>query len=146
MRQSSEVTRPSADCQTTFFDVSGRRAEFWKKSLNGHRQLSEAMRPSADSSNNLISTFHQKWHNFKKKSLNGHATVVGGHATAFGGHAAVGWLSNNLYFDVSSQNGKLLKKSPNGHATVRDIMVIKMMNCPVFDCLKASGSIKPPER
>ena len=35
-RQWSEVTRPSADCQTTFLDVSSDLGKFWKKSLNGH--------------------------------------------------------------------------------------------------------------
>ena len=83
---------------------------------------------------------------FRKKSLNGHATVVGGHAT-------VGRLSNNIFrrfkqfckilkkitersrdsgrrsrdrrptgkqrfLDVSSNFGKFRKKSRNGHATV----------------------------
>ena len=54
-RQWSEATRPSADCQTTFLDVS----------------------------NDLKL--------FSKKSLNGHATVVGGHAT-------VTRLSNNVFW------------------------------------------------
>ena len=35
-RQWSEVRRPSADCQTTFSDVSSNLEIFWKKSLNGH--------------------------------------------------------------------------------------------------------------
>ena len=53
--QWSEVTRPSADCQTTFIDVS----------INSGT--------------------------LRKKSLNGHATVVKGHAT-------VGLLSNNVFW------------------------------------------------
>ena len=31
-----EVTRPSADCQTTFFRRFKQLGKFWKKSLNGH--------------------------------------------------------------------------------------------------------------
>ena len=62
-----EVTRPSADCQTTFF---GRFKRFGKY--------------------------------FEKKSLNGHATVVGGHAT-------VGRLSNNV-FRRFKRFEKILKK------------------------------------
>ena len=79
VREWSEVTRPSADCQTTFF---GRFKRFGKL--------------------------------FWKKSLNGHATVVGGHAT-------VGRLSNNIFLDVSSDLGKFWKKSLNGHATVVEV-------------------------
>ena len=83
--------------------------------------------------------------NFWKKSLNGHATVVGGHATVgllsnnvsrrfrqfgfffkvteghatvVGGNATVQWLSNNVFFDVSSNSKFFWKKSLNGHATV----------------------------
>ena len=44
-RQWSEVTRPSADCQTTFLDVSSDLGEFWKKSLNGHATVVEVTRP-----------------------------------------------------------------------------------------------------
>ena len=80
-RQWSEVTRPSADCQTTFFGRFKQLEIFWKKSLNGH------------------------------------ATVVGGHAT-------VGRLSNNV-FGRFKRFGKILKKvaersrdSGWGHATV----------------------------
>ena len=83
-RQWSEVTRPSADCRTSSFDVSN------------------------------------KLEIFSKKSLNGHATVVGGQAT-------VSWLSTNVYFDVSSKNGENFEKSRwtvtrqsiGGQATVR---------------------------
>ena len=48
---------------------------------------------------------------FWKKSLNGHALVIGGHAT-------VPRLSNKVFLDVSSNLGKFRKKSLNGHATV----------------------------
>ena len=66
-KQSSRtVTRPSADFQTTFFDVSTKMAKF------------------------------------KKKSLNGQATVVGGHAT-------VGRLSNNLFSTFKANREKMKK-------------------------------------
>ena len=48
---------------------------------------------------------------FGKKSLNGHATVVGGHAT-------VGRLSNNVFSTFQAIRRNFEKKSPNGHATV----------------------------
>ena len=47
-------------------------------------------------------TFQAIWKNFEKKSLTGHATVVGGHAT-------VCWLSNNV-FERFKQSGQILKK------------------------------------
>ena len=83
---------------------------------------------------------------FWKKSLNGHATVVGGHATVgrlsnnvfgrfkrFGkilkkvaersrdngwGHATVGRLSNNVFWTFQAIRSIFEKKSLNGHATV----------------------------
>ena len=63
-----EVTRPSADCQTTFFGRFKRLGNF-----------------------------------FEKKSLKGHATVVGGHATRLP-------TVKQRFLDVSSDLGKLLKK------------------------------------
>ena len=90
-RQWSEVTRPSADCQTTFLDVSSDLGKFWKKSLNGHATVVEVTRPSGRLSNNVFWTFQAIRKKIWKKSRNGHATVVGGHAT-------VGWLSNNVFW------------------------------------------------
>ena len=145
-RQWSEVTRPSADCQTTFLDVSSDLGKFWKKSLNGHATVVGVTRPSADCqttffgrfkrfgkilkkvaersrdsgwghatvgrlSNNVFWTFQAILENFEKKSLNGHATVVGGHAT-------VGRLSNSVFWTFQAILGKFRKKSLNGHATV----------------------------
>ena len=82
-RQWSEVTRPSADCQTTFLDVSSDLGKFWKKSLNGHATVVEVTRPSAD----CQTTFLDVSSNLGKF----HATVVGGHAT-------IGRLSNNVFW------------------------------------------------
>ena len=80
-RQWSEVTRPLADCQTTFFRRFKQFEKFWKKSLNGH------------------------------------ATVVGGHAT-------VGWLSNNVFcMNKREREGEKretegLRYTSYGHATM----------------------------
>ena len=145
-RQWSEVTRPSADCQTTFF---GRFKQFGKIL----KKVAERSRDSGRRSRDRRPTVKQRFLDvssnlgkFWKKSLNGHATVVGGHAT-------VGRLSNNVFWtfqairnffeksrwtvtrqwsevtrpsadcqttflDVSSNLGKFWKKSLNGHATV----------------------------
>ena len=44
------------------------------------------------------------WENFEKKSLNGHATVVGGHAT-------VGRLSNNVFWTFQAIWENFFEKS-----------------------------------
>ena len=94
-RQWSEVTRPSADCQTTFFGHFKQFGIFSKK-------VTERWRDSGRRSRDRRPTVKQRFlyvssnlKIFRKKSLNGHATVVGGHAT-------VGRLSNNVFLDVSS--------------------------------------------
>ena len=82
-----EVTRPSADCQTTFF---GRFKQFGnnfeKSRTNGHATVVGGHATVGRLSNNVFWTF-QAIRNFLKKLAEGHATVVGGHAT-------VGRLSN----------------------------------------------------
>ena len=90
MREWSEVTRPSADCQTTIFRRSKQLEIFLKKSLNGHATVVGGHATVGRLSNNVFWTFQAIWEIFWKKSLNGHATVVGGHAT-------VGRLSNNIF-------------------------------------------------
>ena len=84
------VTRPSADCQTTY---SRRFKPLWKIL----KKVTEQSRDSGRRSRDLRPTVKQRFFDvfihlekFWKMSLNGHATVVGGHAT-------VGWLSNNVY-------------------------------------------------
>ena len=96
-RQWSEVTRPSADCQTTFFWRFKLYEKFWKKLVNGHASVVEGHATIVRLSNNVFSTFQAIRKNFEKKSLIGHATVVGGHATVVGGHATVGRLSSNVF-------------------------------------------------
>ena len=101
-RQWSEVTRPSADCQTTFFERFQQLRNFLKK-------VTERSRDSGRRSRDRLPTVKERFFDVSnsseklwKKSLNGHATVVGGHAT-------VGWLSNNV-FGRFKQFGKMLKK------------------------------------
>ena len=86
-----EVTRPSADCQTTFFG----RFKQLEKNL---KKVAERSRDSGRRSRDRRPTVKQRFLDvssnlkfFFKKSLNGHATVVGGHAT-------VGRLSNNVFW------------------------------------------------
>ena len=84
---------PSRDCfQTTFGRLS--------KNVAFHATFQAADQ----------TTFFERFKSLK----NGHATVVGGHAT-------VGRLSNNVFWDVSSDLGKFWKKSLNGHATVVEV-------------------------
>ena len=125
-RQWSEVTRPSADCQTTFFGRFQRFGKILKKVADRSRDSGWGHATVGRLSNNVFWTFQAIWENFEKshwrsrdsgrrsrdrwmtvkqrffdvsnnsesfwkKSLNGHATVVGGHAT-------VGWLSNNVFW------------------------------------------------
>ena len=65
-RQWSEVTRPSADCQTTFFGRFKQLEKFWKKSLNGHARVVEGHATVGWLSNNVFSTFQAIWENFEK--------------------------------------------------------------------------------
>ena len=109
-RQWSEVTRPSADCQTTFFGRFKRFGKILKKVAERSRDSGWGHATVGRLSNNVFWTFQAIWENFWKKSLNGHATVVGGHAT-------VGRLSNNVFWTFQAI-WKFWKKSLNGHATV----------------------------
>ena len=70
--QGLEVTRPSDDCQTTFFDVSSNSEKFWIKSLNGHATVVVGHATVGWLSNNVFSTFQAIRKLFEKKSLNGH--------------------------------------------------------------------------
>ena len=97
-----EVTRPSTDCQTTIF----RRFEQFGKFL---KKVAEQSRDSGRRSSDRRPTVKQRFLEvssnqeiFWKKSLIGHATVVGGHAT-------VGRLSNNVFWRFK-QLGEILKE------------------------------------
>ena len=116
-RQWSEVTRTSTDCQTTTFRRIKQLEIFLKK-------VAERSRDSGRRSRNRRPTVKQRFFDvlsnlgkFWKKSLNGHATMVGGHAT-------VGRLSYND-FSTFQAIRKFLKKvaersrdSGWSHATV----------------------------
>ena len=102
-RQWSEVTRPSADCQTTSF----RRFKQLEKYL---KKVAERSRDSGRRSRDRRLTVKQRFLDvssnlgkFWKKSLNGHARVVGGHAT-------IGRLSNNV-FSTFQANRNFFEKS-----------------------------------
>ena len=89
-RQWSEIMRPLADCQTTII----RRFKQFRQIL---KKVAERSRDRGRRSRDRWPTVKQRFFDvsnnsekFWKKSLNGHATVVGGHAT-------VGWLSNNVF-------------------------------------------------
>ena len=145
-RQWSEVTRPSADCQTTISRRFKQLEIFVKKVAEQSRDSGRRSRDRQPTVKQRFLDVSSDLWKFWKKSLNGHATVVGGHAT-------VGRLSNNVFgrfkrfgkilkkvaersrdsgrrsrdrrltvkqrfLDVSSNLGKFWKKSLNGHATV----------------------------
>ena len=93
-RQWSEVTRPSADCQTTFFGRFKQLGKILKKVAERSRDSGRRSRDRRTVKRRQA-TFFGRFKRFAirfwKKSLNGHATVVGGHAT-------VGRLSNNVFW------------------------------------------------
>ena len=62
-----EVTRPSADCQTTIFGRFKQFGKFfWKKSLNGHATVVGGHATVGRLSNNVFWTFQAIWENFEK--------------------------------------------------------------------------------
>ena len=71
-----EVTRPSADCQTTFFGRFKRFGTILKKVAEQSRDSGRGHATVGRLSNNVFWTFQAIWEIFWKKSLNGHATVV----------------------------------------------------------------------
>ena len=89
-RQWSEVTRPSADCQTTFFRRFKQLGKILKKITEGSRDSGRRSRDRRPTVKQRFLNVSSNFVRFWKKSLNGHATVVGGHAT-------VGRLSNNVF-------------------------------------------------
>ena len=104
------VTRSSADCQTTFFGRFKQLGKFLKKVTERSRDSGRRSRDRRPTVKQRFLDVSSDFRKFWKKSLNGHATVVGGHAT-------VGRLSNNVPGRLK-RFVKILKKSLNGHATV----------------------------
>ena len=90
-RQWSEVTRPSADCQTTFFGRFKQLEIFLKNVAERSRNSGQRSRDHRPTVKQRFLDVSSNLGKFWKKSLNGHATVVGGHAT-------VGRLSNNVFW------------------------------------------------
>ena len=86
-----EVTRPSADCQTTFFGRFKRFGKILKKVAERSRDSGRRSRDRRPTVKQRFLDVSSDLGKFWKKSLNGHATVVGGHAT-------VGRLSNNVFW------------------------------------------------
>ena len=99
-RQSSEVTRPSADCQTNFFRRFKQFGKFLKKVAERSRDSRRRSRYRRPTVKQLFFDASSNSGKFWKKSIN--TTVVGGHAT-------VGRLSNN-FFRRFKQFGKISKK------------------------------------
>ena len=132
-----EVTRPSADCQTTFFGRFKQLEIFLKKVAERSRDSGRWSRDRRPTVKQRFLDVSSDLGKFGKKSLNGYATVVevtrpsadcqttffgrfkqleiflkkslNGHATVVEGHATVDWLSNNV-FGRFKQFGKILKK------------------------------------
>ena len=86
-----EVTRPSADCQTTFFGRFKQLEIFLKKVAERPRDSGRRSRDRRPIVKQRFLDVSSDLRKFWKKSLNGYATVVGGHAT-------VGRLSNNVFW------------------------------------------------
>ena len=112
-----EVTRPSDDCQTTFFGRFKQLEKFLKKVAERSRDSGRRSRDRRPTVKQRFLDVSSNYKSVRKRSLNGHATVVGGHAT-------VGRLSNNV-FGRFKRFGRILKKvaersrdSGWGHATV----------------------------
>ena len=90
-RQWSEVTRPSADCQTTFFGRFKRFGKYIEKSRwTVTRQWSEVTRPSADCQTTFLGRF-KRFEEILKK-------VAERLRDSGWGHATVGRLSNNVFW------------------------------------------------
>ena len=106
-----EVTRPSADCQTTIFRRFKQIEIFLKKVAERSRDSGRRSRDRRPTVKQRFLDISSDSGKFWKKSLNGHATVVGGHARPSA-------ESQTTFFGRFKQFGKILKKSLNGHATV----------------------------
>ena len=145
-RQWSEVTRPSADCQTTFFGRFKQFEIFLKKVTERSRDSGRRSRDRRPTVKQRFLYVSSNLNIFWKKSLNGHATVVGGHATVGRRQTTffVRFKQFEIFFkkvtersrdsgrrsrdrrptvkqrflDVSSNLKFFWKKSLNGHATV----------------------------
>ena len=101
-RQWSEVTRLSADCQTTIFRRFKQFEIFWKKSLNGHPTVVGGHATVGRLSNNVFWTSQAIWENFE----NSRWTVTREWLEV----TRIGRLSNNV-FSTFQANRKFFDKS-----------------------------------
>ena len=85
-----------------FFTTNQAIRKFFEKVAERSRDSRRSSRDRRLTVIQLYSDVSAKMAKFRKKSLNGHATVVAGHAT-------VGWLSNSVY-RRSKQLGNVLEK------------------------------------
>ena len=109
-----EVTRPSADCQTTFFGRFKRFGKYFEKSRwTVTRQWSEVTRQSADCQTTFFRRFKRFGENFEKSRW----TVTRQWLRSRDRRPIV----KQRFLDVSSDLGKFWKKSLNGHATVVEV-------------------------
>ena len=76
VREWSEVTRPSADCQTTFFRRFKRFGKILKKVAERSRDSGRRSRDRRPTVKQRFSDVSKDLGKFWKKSLNGHATMV----------------------------------------------------------------------
>ena len=112
-RQWSEVTRPSADCQTTFFGRFKQLEKNLKKVAERSRDSGRRSRDRRLTVKQRFWTFQAIWENFEKSRW----TVTRQ------------WLGSRdrrptvkqRFLDVSSDLGKFWKKSLNGPATVVEV-------------------------
>ena len=94
-QQSTEVTRPSADCQTTLFRRYSKNGKILKKVAERSRDSRRMVtRPSADCQTILCRRFSKNGKILKK---------VAERSTVVGGHAIVDRLSNNLFSTFQSK-------------------------------------------
>ena len=110
-RQWSEVTRLSADCQTTIFERFKQLEFFLKKVAKRSRDSGRRSRDRRPTVKQRFLDVSSDLGKFWKKSLNGHATVVGVTRPSAD--------CQTTFFGRFKRFGKNFeKKSLNGHATV----------------------------
>ena len=88
-QNSRKVKRLFTGFETNFIDVSTNMAKYGKEVAERSRESGRRSRDHRPTVRRFLDV-SSNLGKFRKKSLNGHATVVGGHAT-------IGRLSNNVF-------------------------------------------------